>query len=529
VYDARFLMPLTRPLAVVFLIASLAAAQFNPAAGQWGKTGPDDVRVMSWNVQDAICSTNSKVAGQNNWSAVARIIAALKPDVLVLQECGDNDGNNTGTGVDSVTELTTTIGYLLHGGADSFNGGAAVTAYVQLYAPGYDLPYVFVPSVDDGFNRNVILSRWPFADLNGDTKSTLSNIPTITAELYAAGGNGGIRGFQTAEIDLPGAAYAGDLVVGNCHLKAGSGSSDHNQRVTAAKNIAYFVDYFWNGAGGTTPDPHGKIADSPPATSVLGPNTAFVAGGDWNEDEAGNGATIGPADWITRAAAFNPGGSDGPDRNRTDMTYDAAVDPFTGSNQSFSSGSSRFDYVSWQDSLVTARAQFKFNSASVPAPAMPAALVGWGPNLSIITTTASDHRPVIVDLALPAPLGCNSAGSDRGFATLSGAAKFPRFSVCGNAATGGTVTSLLSSAPASQTAWLGISGSSGWMLLGAATIVPTAPSILGPFSTDAGGALSLSFPGGGGPLVAFGQWAIADPAVPLGISFSNAEAVTLLP
>src|SRR5262249_42887812 len=153
---------------------------------------PNDVRVMTWNVQDAICSTNAKVAGQNNWSGVARIIAAFRPDVLLLQECGDNSGNGTGSTVDTVAQLTTTVGYLFHGRLDSFHGNPAITAYVQLYAPGYDLPNVFVSPVTDGYNRNVILSRWAFVDLNGDGKTTMNDIPTITAELYASGGQGGI-------------------------------------------------------------------------------------------------------------------------------------------------------------------------------------------------------------------------------------------------------------------------------------------------------------------------------------------------
>jgi len=524
--------PASNALALVLLVVAcaVAPAQFNPFAGQWGKVAPTDVRIMTWNVQDAICSTNNKVAGTNNWSAVARIIASFRPDVLILQECADNSGNGTGSTVDTVAQLTTTIGYLFHGGNDSFHGNAAVTAYVQLYAPGYDLPYVFVSTVTDGYNRNVILSRWPFTDLNGDGKATMSDTPTITADLYAPGGTGGIRGFMTAEIALPHATYGGDLVVGNCHLKAGSTSSDHTQRVTAAEDIAYYIDYFWNGAGGAVPDPRGKIADSPPATSVLGPETPFICGGDWNEDEAQNGATVGPAAWITQASAAGAGTTDGTDRNRTDMTYDTAVDPFSGSPQSFPTGTDRVDYIAWQDSIVTMRTQFRFNSAAVtPASAFPPEIVGWGSNLSIITTTAADHRPTICDFIFPGPLGCNSAGVDRGFASVTGAHAFPRFSLCGSTGTGGTITSTLLLAPASQQAYLGISLAAGWSIVQTATVVPTSPTLIGPFTTDATGSLVLGFGGGGGPLTVYAQWGILDASVPAGFALSNAEAVTLLP
>ena len=80
-----------------------ALAQWEPGQGQWGKEDALDLRAMTWNVQDALCRTNAKVEGQNDWTALARIVAALRPDVLVLQECGDNSGNGTGSGVDSVT------------------------------------------------------------------------------------------------------------------------------------------------------------------------------------------------------------------------------------------------------------------------------------------------------------------------------------------------------------------------------------------------------------------------------------------
>ena len=155
-------MKMPRPVPVLALLASfpsLAPAQWNPGAGQWGRSSPNDLRVMTWNVKDAICSTNDKVAGPNNWSAVVRIVAAMKPDMLILQETGDNSGNGTGSTVDSVSQLTTTIGLFLHGGNDPFKpGNPPVTSYVQLYAPGYDLPFVFVNGVTDGFNRNAILS-----------------------------------------------------------------------------------------------------------------------------------------------------------------------------------------------------------------------------------------------------------------------------------------------------------------------------------------------------------------------------------
>src|SRR5262249_41883288 len=153
----------------------------------------------------------------------------------------DNNGEGTGSTEDTVAQLTTTIGMFFHGGTDSFHNNSAITSWVQKYAPGYDLPFVFVSSVTDGYNRNVILGRYPFGDVNGDGAATYSDI-SVQPDAYAPGGTGGIRGFCTAEIQLPRATYAGDLVMGCCHLKSGGASSDLSDRLLASQNISYYID-----------------------------------------------------------------------------------------------------------------------------------------------------------------------------------------------------------------------------------------------------------------------------------------------
>ncbi len=397
-----------RAAVALTLLSGAASAQWNPPTAQWGKVDPADLRVMTWNVQDALCSSNVKSEGNNNWCAIARLVAALRPDVLLLQECADNSGNGTGSGSDSVATLTNVMNLFLHGGTDVYNGNVAVGSWVQKYAPSYDLPYVFVSSETDGFNRNVLLSRFPFSDLNGDTKSTYSDIPTVANNsAWAPGGDGGLRGFGFAEIDLPAATYLGDVVVGNAHLKAGSAGSDHDQRVDAAKNVSYVVQYWYNANGGATPDPNNRISDSPPATVRIPDNTPIILGGDWNEDETGNGSTRGPVSWLA-SAQVEGGAVDGTDRDLTDMIFDAAVHFFSGS-RSTHNGGSKLDYLAWQDSIATLRLSTVFISGSNPAGAQPPEFTGFAGGASSVTNVASDHRPVFIDVRLPV-VDCNGNG-----------------------------------------------------------------------------------------------------------------------
>ena len=330
-------------LCALVVVPGAAWGQWDPSNGEWGKSDANDIRIMTFNLQDGVCRTAVKTEAFNSWCAIARLIAAMKPDILYFQEAGDNSGNGTGSGVDSVAQLEITIDLLFHGGSDPYNGGT-VGAWVQKYDPNFDMPYVFVSDRTDNYNRNVILSRFPFGDLNGDGISQRGDISTVLTDEYA-GGNGGIRGFMFAELDLPDATYVGNLVVGNAHLKAGT--SDHAARVEAAQNVAYYIDYLFNGAGTGVPDPHNKIVDYPAATDILDDYTPVIIGGDWNEDESKSMTQYGskgPAAWLTQAQDF--GGTDGTDRDRSDMAYDNSVEQYT--NDPHTISSSKFDYIAWQ-------------------------------------------------------------------------------------------------------------------------------------------------------------------------------------
>ncbi|MEQ8770691.1 MAG: hypothetical protein RIB60_09310 [Phycisphaerales bacterium] len=387
------------PLAVaaLALVSSFAHAQWDPFNAQWLKSDATDVRVMTWNVRDSICRTETKTDDFNNWNALVRVVAALQPDVLILQECGDNSGNGTGSGVDSVAQLETTIELFFHGGSDPFVGGT-VGSYVQKFVPGYDLPFIFVSPSSDGFNRNVILSRFPFADLNGNGSSQLSDFFQLEDPAgWPNGLNGGIRGFQHAEIDLPDATYAGDLIVGNSHLKSGGSSSDLNDRLDAARAISYYIQFYFNGNQTGNDDPNDFVLN-PPDGTITDANTPVIWGGDWNN----NPSSKGPVEWMVQGEFA--GGSDGTDRDGSDALRDFAVHPTTGDTTTQSG--SKLDYIAWQDSIATARRQFIFNSNGMQTSDLPFPTTGYPVNALLISGLSSDHRPVVVDFILPLAPQC---------------------------------------------------------------------------------------------------------------------------
>lgn len=407
-----------RPLLVIALAACVgqAVAQFDPLNAQWGKQDPNHIRIISWNVEDGICSLNTKEDIVNDWNALVRVVAALQPDILCLQEAGDNSGNGHAGGLDSVASLETVIDLFFRGGTDPFLGGP-VTSYVQKYSsdPNYNLPYIFVSELSDfgfnsGFNRNVIISRWPFVDLNGDNRSRYNDIYFVNAGWTS--GNGDLRGYQMAEIDLPNDKYAGDLVVGNGHFKSGGGTGNENRRVRSGKNVGFFIEHFYNGAGTGTVDPTNAISDNPPATMVLDDYTPFIACGDWNNDP--DAPLLNPgnlkqgARWLVEQQHVegDPGTPDGPDRDGSDMSFDDARrliitfnnQIFEGSAPTNSAG--KIDFVSYQDSIVTKANSFVYDPFEHNGIYPPPVASYPGSPFNIVKD-ATDHWPVTVDFIFP--------------------------------------------------------------------------------------------------------------------------------
>jgi len=518
------------PLACLLLaaLASRAPPQWNPTQGDWSPAGARDVRIVTFNVSDGICSTADKSGADNAWTALARLVAALEPDVVLLQEAGDNAGNGTGDGVDPVADLELTLRLFVRGGHDPFTKGSPpVGACVQDFAPSLRLPHVAVSSRTDGFNRNALLSRYPFGDLNGDGVATAGDMPKVAADLWAAGGKGGVRGFQMVEIDLPDETYAGDLLVGNSHLKAGTSREDHQARVDAARNVSYLVEHLLNGAGTGSPDPWDAITDDPPVTSVLRPGTLVVAGGDWNEDELDNGDVKGPAAWIVQAQAADArGGGDGTDRDGSDMTYDDARDLFTGSAATL--GPWKRDYLSWQDAVGTLRQAFVLETASLPTDgsATPHALAG-ACDVAGLSALASDHRPVAADLLLPTT-ACDDA-LDLGYGLAAPDGAVPWFSVCARGRGGEARWSLRDGPPGALAVPVVGPTDRGRPAFGG-TLVPWPPRRLPALRLDADGALEVRPPRGAGELSGqVVQWVMLDPERGRVVALSNALSLPATP
>ena len=117
-----------------------------------------------------------------------------------------------------------------------------------------------------------------------------------------------------------------------------------------------------------------------------------------------------PAAWFTEAEFF--GSNDGTDRDRTDATYDEAVEYFSGGRKTWNPGSGKLDYIIWQDSIAALRRAFVFYSGgSTPYSALPSEILSYASPGSV-SYDASDHRPVIADFDLPlvADGECNPCG-----------------------------------------------------------------------------------------------------------------------
>jgi len=393
--------------AIVGVLACVSpAVALDIQNGDYSRNDPAFVRVMTFNVQQHL---GDPAEPQSPWTAsqvgsplvaINVIIEALDPDVILLQEVGD---------IDAGTSYSTALSALL--------------SWRNANLPGF---HVWL-SPDGGSIHNGIISRWPFVDLNGDGLATNIDIPSLspgTGGDWPPGGDGGIRGWTQAEIDLPDANYAGDLYVGCSHFRAGGGFDV--QRTRAAKNIAAYILYGLNLGS----DP---LAIFPPGTlppSALDGTTPIIWGGDFNSTDGTTPIQI--LQWHNPADA-----DDGTDRDGGDSWRSDDATAFDGTTWTWSSAS-RLDWMYVQDSLAQVDSAFVFDTSRMPrdlatlqiTQGAPPNMVGLFEN-SRISPIASDHRPVVVDVVMPDPValasvsinGVSSVNSG-GFAQYQGVAHF---------------------------------------------------------------------------------------------------------
>lgn len=174
-------------MAVLLLGPSLATA-YNPAAGDYAKEHPLDVRVVTYNTQQNF------IADATRDAAFDRVLTVLAADVFVLQEMP--------VAVTAATIVARFNASFPIGGSgwQAFNGKS------------------------DGFIRTVIVSRYPL---------TLTRNDTIPAS--------DVRGVTIALVDLPNALHTRDLYLLGVHLKAFSGTAEDAQRQKSADAIAAWL------------------------------------------------------------------------------------------------------------------------------------------------------------------------------------------------------------------------------------------------------------------------------------------------
>jgi endonuclease/exonuclease/phosphatase family metal-dependent hydrolase len=171
-------------LALSFLCCWQALYAWNPAAGDFSKEHPTDIRVMAYNTARNFIADSTKDA------LFQRILQAANPDIISFEEIVD-----TITTSQLVTRLNTIL-------------PTSSTWTVHL-------------GNSDGFIRTVLATRYPQSMQITDT--------TPTSE---------VRGVNAALVDLPDDVYAGDLYPMCVHLKAFAGGTNTQRRQKACDALA---------------------------------------------------------------------------------------------------------------------------------------------------------------------------------------------------------------------------------------------------------------------------------------------------
>lgn len=320
-----------------------AIAPRKPTGAFIDRSAPDVVRVVSYNIQwnSVFPDVDAKVAAR-----FARIVRALDPDVLALQEIGlhpedrDKPDGRRWTGED-VRKLLDTIAPLPDG-----RGWHAHQGYT-----------------------NVIASKYPLS-LTSDRTDPAAQ-----------------RGLALAFVDLPDGAFAFDLYVVNTHHKCCGGVDNDPQRQQQSDAIVAWLR--------DAREPGGRVeVSSRTGLIVLGdfnivggpqPLTTIVDGNIIDETRYGPDT---PPDWDGSAM------TDARPRHNRERDED-----WTWRNDTTQYPPGRLDYIIFSDSLLTLEGAFALNTMAMSDEDLTAAGLERFDAAKDDEGLEIDHLPLVADFA----------------------------------------------------------------------------------------------------------------------------------
>lgn len=300
-------MRLSNILAALLLAAAAPALAFNPAAGDFTRERPTDLRLMSYNLERRFPPTAPEATPEAT-AALTRVLGVVRPDVIFLNE----------------VYADSTVQQVIDGLTAVYPPPAGTTWNVQF-------------STTDTFIRTVVATPYPMSLRRTDT------LPASE-----------VRGAAICLVTLPNTFSVGSIYCMAFHLKAISGASNEARRQIAADAIISWL----------------RDARTTGGNITLTPGTPFVYGGDTNLNSASGRTeqTLVTGD-INDEATW--GTDSPPDWDGTPVLDVAPKDPFNGSSLTWSSTaqSVRFDRLFLSDSRVGVANSFVLNTAHLPNPA----------------------------------------------------------------------------------------------------------------------------------------------------------------
>lgn len=303
---------------------------------------PTDLRVISYNVLwDSIFPDKDAVKA----AKFSRVINALNPDILNLQEIGDPFTPGwTPKNATDVRELLNDIAPLASGSWNVFKG-----------------------------SDSVIASKYPL---------TMTRATTNPA---------GDKSQAIAMVNLPDAQYATDFYVLNEHYKCcgtGSSSEDLQRRQQSDSIVNWLRDARTPGGNINIPagTPFAIVGDLNTVTGSTIPLNTLITGNI--SDEATYGSDS-PPDWdgtsLTDATPVHNG------TGSTTYTWREDSGPFD---------PIRFDYIIYSDSALDIGRKFVLNTVSLTNAQRTATGLQQFDTAQGTSTTDFDHLPVVVDFRI---------------------------------------------------------------------------------------------------------------------------------